>query len=332
MTLPSHRLPPARVGRVVAVVVAMALSGPLWAQSLLNLAVSRSPLSLPLYVAEAEGLFEDAGLRVHIADCAGGHRCMRMVLDGSVEVATAGDTPIMFNSFVTPDFVVLGTIASTTNDLKLIVRQDTGISAPRGLPGRKIGVVAETASQYFLDSFLLIHGIEPRLVTAVPMQPEEMLEALQSRRVDGVAVWEPYGYRIAGVLKAGAVQLSNAGVYNGTFNLVAQRKLAGVRDADLSRLLAAVGRAQQFIREQPARAQAILRRRLATDDAFVQWVWPQQVYRLSLDQSLLKTLESEARWAIREGHVGARTTPNFLPFFHRAPLMAVNPSAVGISR
>ena len=332
MTFFAHRSPSFCRTRWMVAAAMVLVGGPALSQSLLSLGVPRSPLSLPLYVAEAEGMFNDAGLRVQITDCVSGQRCMRMVLDGTADVATVGDTPIVFNSFSNSDFVVIGTIASNPGDLKLIVRRDSGIAAPGALSGHKIGVVSGSTSQYFLDSFLLTHGIDPNLVTTVPMQPEDMLAALQSRRVDGVSVWEPHGFRIIGALKNSVLLLPSEGVYSVTFNLVAQRRLVGVRDADLSRLLGAVERAEQFIHAHPEQAKAIMRRRLGVDEAFVHWVWPQQVFRLSLDQSLLRTLESEARWAIREGHVSGRTPPNFLPIFHRAPLMAVNPTAIGISR
>jgi len=302
------------------------------AEAMLSVGVPRSPLSLPLYVAESEGMFDDVGLRVAMTECTSGQRCMKMVLDGTIDVGTVGDTPIVFNSFSSSDFVVLGTIASTPGDLKLIVRRDAGITAPVALQGHKIGIVPGSTSQYFLDSFLLTHGVDLQQVTTVPMQPDAMLAALQSRQVDGVSIWEPHGFRIIGAMKSSVLLLPSEGVYSVTFNLVAHRRLAGVRDADLSRLLKALVQAEQFIQRYPERAKAIMRRRLASDDAFVQWVWPQQVFRLSLDQSLLKTLESEARWALREGHVSGHAPPNFLPLLYRAPLTAVNPAAVGISR
>lgn len=330
-SLPRRSLPACRKRWIVAAAMSL-MTGAALAQSVLSLGVPRSPLSLPLFIAESEGMFEDAGLRVNIAECPTGQRCMKMVLEGTADVATVGDTPIVFNSFGSSDFVVIGTIASAPGDLKLIVRRDSGISSPAGLAGHKIGIVSGSTSQYFLDSFLLTHGIDPALVTTLPMQPDAMLDALQSRRVDGVSVWEPYGYRITGAMRSGVLLLPSEGIYSVTFNLVAHRRMVGGRDADLSRLLRAVEQAERFIQAQPERAKAILRRRLGVDDAFVQWVWPQQLFRLSLDQSLLKTLESEARWALREGHVSARTAPNFLSLFHRAPLTAVNPTAVGISR
>jgi len=317
--------------RLAASLLAMMMVAPAMAEPL-TIAVSRSPLSLPLYVADVAGYFQDQGLKVRFTECVGGHRCLKLMLDGQVDVATAGDAPVMFNSFERADFAVIGTIASTTDDLKLYVRQDAGIARPRDLAGKRVGVVIGTASQYALDSLLMIHGVDPRAIQAVPMQPEGMLEALQAKRVDAVSVWEPYGYRIAGALKTSVVTLPNVGAYIAVFNLTVHRRLVGARDADLVKLLAAVDRAETLIREDPARAKQILRERLATDDDFVRWVWPGLTYRLSLDQSLLKTLESEARWALREGHVTGRSAPNFLPFLHRAPLMQVRPEAVGISR
>jgi len=314
----------------MGVVLALA-AGAAQAQEL-TLAVSKSPLSLPLYVAEVAGYFQDEGLKVRFTECVGGHRCLKLMLDGQVDVATAGDTPVMFNSFQRTDFAVIGTIASTMDDLKVYVRQEAGITRPRDLARKRVGVVIGTASHYFLDSLLMIHGVDPRDIQPVPMQPEAMQEALQTKRVDAVSVWEPYGYRIASALKTSVAALPNSGAYSAVFNLVVHRRLVGARDADLAKLLAAVDRAETLIRDDPARAKLILRQRLSTDDDFVRWVWPGLTFRLSLDQSLLKTLESEARWALREGHVTGRAAPNFLPFLHRAPLMQVRPEAVGISR
>jgi len=298
----------------------------------LTLATSRSPLSLPIYLADAAGFFAAEGLNVKLLDCVGGHRCLKLVLDGQADAGTAGDTPIVFNSFQTNDFVVIATLSSTVDDLKLYARTDARVSRARDLAGRKVGAVVGAASQFFLDSFLMFHGVDPRSVQVVPMQPEGMFEALQSRQVDAVAVWEPYGYRIARGMKDAVVAMPNVGVYTATFNLVAQRRMVGGRDADLVRLLSALAKSEALIRQDPERAKAVLRERLATDDDFVRWVWPGITYRLSLDQTLLKTLESEARWALREGHVTGRSAPNFLPFLHRAPLLQVMPAAVGISR
>lgn len=320
-----------RLLRGLVTAAALLCTVPAVAQTL-SIGVARSPLSLPIYVAEAEGLFREEGLDVRTTECVGGQRCIGLVFDGRTDVATVGDVPVMLASFKRSDFVVIATMATTSEDLKLIATRVSGVSAATQLGGRRIGLVVGTAGQYFLDTLLLMHGVEPREVTLVPLQGEGLQAALESGQVDAVAAWEPFGYRIVRAMKQQAVVLPQAGNYTATMNLVAQRALAGPRDADLARLLAALQRAERFILRHPDRARAILARRLDADDDFVRWVWPQQVFRLSLDQALLRTLESEARWAIREGHAAGRTAPGFLAFLHRRPLSMVNPAAVGISR
>lgn len=46
----------------------------------LSIAVSGLPLSLPIFVAEAEGDFQAEGLAVRLVDCIGGARCFRQML------------------------------------------------------------------------------------------------------------------------------------------------------------------------------------------------------------------------------------------------------------
>ena len=93
--------------------------------------------------------------------------------------------------------------------------------------------------------------------------------------------------------------------------------------------LRAIERAEQFIHARPADAQAILREQLKLDQHFVDWVWGGLGFRLSLDQSLVSTMEGEVRWAQREGHVAGGARPNVLTLIHAGPLKSVKPDAVG---
>lgn len=65
----------------------------------LVIAVSQSPSSLPLYVAEQQGYFAVEGVQAKIFCCAGGQRCLRMMLAGKAELATVSELPIVMRSF-----------------------------------------------------------------------------------------------------------------------------------------------------------------------------------------------------------------------------------------
>ena len=296
----------------------------------LGVAVPRTSLSLPIYVAQEQGFFAAEGVDVRLIDCSGGHRCLRMLLDGQADVATAGELPILLNSFERADYAVIGTIVTAANDVRLVANARSGITTPAHLAGKRIGTVIGASSQYFLDVYLLTVGVDPRTLSIVGLQPEEILPALQSGSVDAVAIWDPIAYDAVRTL--GGVLLPHTSAYLATFNLVVQRRLAGAHDATLVRLLRAVERAERFIQERPADAKAILRTRLKFDQGFIDWNWPALSYRLGLDQALITMMEGEARWAIREGHVKSRTPPNVLGLLHTAPLKRVNPAAVGIDR
>lgn len=326
--------PPRRSARFVlklAMLCGSATCLSVWAAPL-AVAIARTPLSLPLYVAQAEGYFEAAGLDLKFTDCNGGHRCLQFVLEGAADVATAYDSPVMFRSFEREDYAVIGTFVTTSADIKLIARPSAGITTPSQLRGKKVGVVPGSSSQFFLDSYLLWHGIDPGSVDLVWLQPDEMAAAMRSGKVAVLAAWELIAFDTITAMKGDASVLPDAGIYTLSFNLVAHKRLAGARDAELVKLLRAVARAETFIQSHPIEAQAILRKRLGVDQQFIDWVWPGLRFRLGLDQSLVKTLEGEARWAIREGHVSGKTVPDYLRYMHAPPLREVDSNAVGLPR
>lgn len=314
----------------LAIAASVAASAAVANAEVLNIAVAKTPLSLPIYIASQKGFFSEEGLDVVLTECSGGHRCLQLVLDGQAHLSTSSELPIVFNSFERTDFAVIGTIVTTSQDVKLVAHARSHIAKPMDLAGKRVGAVARTSSQYFLELYLLTIGLNPQSMTVVSMQPEDMSVALQNGQIDAVALWEPYAYSTIKALGSNAVVLPQNRAYILTFNLVAHRNVLKQRDADLVRFLRAVERAERFIRESPVDAKLVLRNALKLDQGFVDWVWSGATYRLGLDQSLITTMEGEARWARREGHVTGAATPNFLGLLHMAPLRAVNPSAVGI--
>ncbi|WP_333798527.1 ABC transporter substrate-binding protein [Trichlorobacter lovleyi] len=302
-----------------------------WSAEPLRISVSKTPLSLPVYVADSMGYFSSEGLPIKISEVIGGHRTLHELLAGNADLATSSDAVVMFNSFECSDYAVIATFVTSADDIKIITRSGTGITHPLHLQGKHVGTVTGAASHYYLDMLLLLHGGDPRSVQLHNLQPEAMADALKHKQVDAVAIWEPYPFTI---LKSvpGTRTLPKSSVYRLTFNLVAHKRLLGVRDNDLVKLLRALDRAEQFIKLKPAHAMSILRNRLQLDQSFIYWIWPRYNYRLSLDQSLLTTLEGESRWARQEGYIKKELSPNYLDFVYTGPLNRVRPESISIVR
>lgn len=294
----------------------------------LRLALSRTSLSLPLYVAEAQNYFELAGVAVQTHECLGGHRCLAEMLDGKADLATATELPVAFQSFKRSDFAIFATFVSTAQDAKVVVRKSAGIQTLAQLVGKRVATTPGTSAHYFLDSALLFHGIDPQQLELLRLPPEQVGPALQAGRADAAVIWEPFAYETQRALGPDALLLPAPRIFTATFNLVAKRSLINGREAELVKLLRALDRALQFIAAQPAQAQAILKARLGMDQGFIDATWADYQYRLALSQSLVSTLEGEARWALREGHVAAgNKVANMLQFVEAGPLRKAVPAA-----
>ncbi len=294
----------------------------------LTIAVAKTPLSLPLYVAQSQGYFDAEGVQVKLVDVVGGKLAMDRLLLGEADLATSSETVVMFSSFQGREFALLASFVTSSEDVRLIGAKTVDPARPLQMRGKRIGMVPASASQYYLDSWLLLQGIDPNEVTRVSLAPDAMESALARGEVDAVVTWEPFAYRTLRAVPQ-AKAFPNMGSYTLSFNLLVGSRHLGRRDAELGKILRALERAEQFIRAQPQQAQALLRLRLELDPPFIDWIWPRTHYQLSLNQSLLYTLESEARWARQEGHVKAERSPNYLDFIYPGPLRSAVPGAAG---
>lgn len=291
----------------------------------------RQALSLPVVIAEAEGYFKSEGLALRIVDCSIGRLCLKQLLDGQAHLATVADSPIVFASLSNDRFVVLATMTTNRNDSKIVSRKSSGIRTPADLAGRRVGVFVGTSAHYFLDLVTLLNGVDPARVSLVNLAPEAAAAALVAGQVDALVVFEPYAHAAVRALRDDAQVLSNKRVYEQTWNIVAAKGITGARDRELQAMLRALGRADRFIHEQPTRAKAIMRERTGLDEAGVEWLWADLAFKLTLEQSLLNTLEGQARWALRNGHASGRA-PNYLDRLYPGPLERVRPGAVTVVR
>lgn len=59
-------------------------------------------------------------------------------------------------------------------------------------------------------------------------------------------------------------------------------------------------------------------------------IWDDYVFKLSLEQSLLTTLEDQARWTIKNGFTEKTKVPNYLGYLYLDALKGIGPEAVTI--
>ena len=334
------------ISGIVAVVVVGAAFGFLWlrrqpaagprrggAPVNVVLGAETSMINAAIWVAQSKGYFARAGLDVAVREFDSGKLCFEAMLEGTgVDIATVAPTPIMFESFARDDFAIIATLAYSYDDVKVIVRKDHGIERAVDLRGRKVGITEGTTGQFFLDAFLTDNEILASDVTTDGISPAHLPAALADGRVDAIVAWEPHAQQALLQLPERAARLlgTSPKIYKETLNLVAMKESLVTRRDVLVAFLTAVNEATTFLRAHEAEVQELVARKTGLDHAMTAAVWGDFVFELSLDQSLIRTLEREGLWAIRHELVSKVTLPNYLDYVHLPTLRAVRPEAVTI--
>ena len=100
----------------------------------------------------------------------------------------------------------------------------------------------------------------------------------------------------------------------------------------LKRFLKAIEKGQKFIQENEEESINLVSQRLKLDKELTALIWGEFSFQLLLDQTILVSLEDEARWAMKERLTDKKEIPNYLDFIYMDTLEQVNPDAVTIIR
>lgn len=295
--------------------------------------VEMSMLPSAVWVAEKEGYFQEQGLDVKIKEFDSGRSALKTMLEeGGLDMVTVAQTPVMFNSFSRDDFAVIAGMVSSDDDVKVLGRRDKGISNPSHLKGKKVGTTIGSTGHFFLGLFLTRNGLRLSDVELVDFKATELAQAMADGKVDAISVWEPHITNAKKLLGEKAALFESKDIFREDFYFVAMEDfIKGHPDAP-ERFLKAIDKANTFIKENKEEAIVIVNQRLKSDVKTISSLWDIFTFKLFLDQTILITLEGEARWAIKNNLTTALKIPNYLGFIYLDALKAVKPEAVTIVR
>lgn len=283
-------------------------------------------------VAQAKGYFRNQGLAVTLRPHPFGKVALAALLDGNGDLATCAETPVVFAELRGQPLSILASIGSSRKNSAVVALKEAGIATPGDLKGKRIGVTKGTSGDFFLDTFLLRHGVDRGDVLLVDVAPAEMEEGLASRRIDAAATWNPTALLLQRRFGEKVKSFFEEELYSETLLIVGRRGFAEQRPEAARRVLRALLEAEAFFRTQPEEARRVAAAALGADTGTLDPMLRLFDFRVRLDHSLLVLMEEERRWAIREGLVPPQPSFNFLPVFSAEPLLAAKPEAVGLVR
>lgn len=296
-----------------------------------TLGVSRESLSGLAYVARDHGLFEASGLEVTFIEYSSSQLAYQALVAGEVEAALCADTPIVVGALAGSPVTIIATVSTDVNDIKVVARADAGIDTPDDLAGKRIGTQQGTAAHFFLHSFLIETGMAETDVDVRFDSFAGVSESLLSGELDAVSVRQPFIGQLQEGLGERFVLFEEYGLYGKSMNLCVapdQSLGADVKERLVRSFIAAEERATSVEMEQTIdEVSAALRIAPAElcDCMFVEGI-------VGLRQSLVLTLEDQARWVRGSGLVADPVTFDSLSMLDPGPLDAVDADRVTILR
>lgn len=304
------------------------------ASSLKNVTVAYSPFESTalLWVAKQEGYFERNGISVILRKYNTGAASLDGVISGEAEIAVGlSEFPVVKNAFEGTKISIIAN-ADKGEFIYLVGRKDRNINTPPDLKNKRIGVAKGTIAEYFLGSLLEMNGMSIHDIDMVDLRTsEEWVSAVFDGEVDAVVVAQPDANTVRERLGDNAFFWSAQGGQFLHGLIVATNNWIDANPEIISKFLKSVAEAEVYAEEHPNQAQDILKVELGFNEDYVETIWAQNEFSVSLDESLIIAMEDEARWMISSELTQERIIPNFLDYVNTSGLKQIKPERVRIS-
>ncbi len=327
---------------VIAIVVIAGLGGWLFLDSQKNsddsmesITVAYSPFESTalFWIAEDQQFFGKNGLNITLRKYDSGAAALEGVVNGEADIAIGiSEFPLVRKAFENTRARAIGNI-DKGDFIYLVARRDRGIVIASDLEGKRIGTTIGTIAEFHLGRFLMLNGMTIRDITLVDVRtPSAWVDDVVKGDIDAIATAQPYVNSARDQLGDNAVVLPIQSSQPLFGLVISTDEWLSTHPEKAESFIRSLAQAEEYINAHPSEARAIVQKWLDLDAGYVNMVWKQNQFSLTLDQSLILAMEDEARWMIRNNLTNATAIPDFRNYLYTDGLDKVKPGSVKIIR
>lgn len=290
----------ARTTMLAAFAATMTFSGAL-AQEIV-VATGQDPSLGAFYVARDAGIFEKHGLSVRLESGPAGSAMVSLLIRNQVQAALAAEQAGILNYNADKDVVVVAQGSEPLRYFGIVARN---VETFDDLKGKKIGVTIGSASEVFWRTLVEKKNLDADDYEVIPVDPPEMLAALERGNIDAASTWEPWMSRMVEGVSDTKILLDNEGVFTAHNLVYFNRSWAEANPETASTLMTAIIEAADFIREQPDKAAEIIANYLRMDVEFTRMLMAKFSSEVVLDQGTIDSLRSIETQLVEGGRLPA---------------------------
>lgn len=293
-------------------------------------AVSNTPLSALILLAQREGLFAREELDLTLVTTPYGKDALALMLAGKADLSAATSVPIVAAILNGAKPTLLATLSKSEKHNALVARKGQGIAESADLAGKRVGATFHTSAHIYLHNLLVEAGVPKEKVSIVDTAPTAAVRKLADGTLDAAVQFAPWQDRSARVAKGRVVMVETPHLYTTHWILAADRNFVQKRPTAARKIIRALLAAQKLAAERPERLIAAMTDVLEMSEPETAQLLTYYKNEIQLPQSMIVALENEARWygALHAGNKTTPPTPNFLDYIDSSPLKSIRPEAV----
>ncbi len=280
---------------------------------------------LPFFVAEDKGFFAEEGLNVEVVGpFDAGPAEMDALAAGQIDMGYVGMAPaVMAAARKIPLSIVSGVNLEGSG-----LVTDTDINSVSELKSRKIATPAPGSIQYVMFGMLLADnnlGYTDIELFPGTVKPPDMPLSLQTGRIDGYFVWEPFVAKSV-VGGYGKVLVESKDIWPGhpCCVIVAGGDFVQSHDSTVASVIRAHRKAVNFIATNPTEAKAIASKWTKLDPAIIENAFQRVKYTYSLNGDDVKRFVGEIIDLGESGAIKPIITVNDVPDLDKFVEMVVD--------
>ncbi|WP_043515622.1 ABC transporter substrate-binding protein [Halomonas sp. BC04] len=292
---------------------------------------------LPTLVAVEEGIFQRHGLAIEVDRRASGRQNIQALRTQETDIALMAPAPLVLELLASPntgadnDLLILASLVYSSRLNHVVTPRNSGILVPEDLAGRRIGLMAGTNAEFLWWLFTALHGIDPDEVRVIDLPVSTLPGALVEGDIDAAILWEPWTSRLESRLSHDDLTfLPGSDIYTENWILVTTRGVLQQRPDTAHRLLSAYQEAIRIIDTDPKGALTMYTEAVGLDTLHALHDPYLPLFGLSLDWTLLASLQQLVQWARDTDKPIADPGPSILSWIDAGPLQQLLPGAASI--
>lgn len=163
----------------------------------LDIGYSRLRISLPVFVAQEEGIFEKYGIDANLLMYDTAQPLMQALIAGNIDVGGYTALPITYNGMLRSKkqlYFISAMIEDNKHRISYLLRSksNTGVQSVKDLKGKRIGILPTIAYKAWIAEILRKNGIDPdKDVVIQQIAPAQQAQALKNGAVDALFTNDP---------------------------------------------------------------------------------------------------------------------------------------------